>query len=414
MDARVVSPNSVSATKGATLGDYFSIVGHSEVDEIHSLAGKLTAKTVKMVNSTAVGGGVAEILNCLVPLMEEVGLKCEWSVMTGGNDFFEVTKAFHNALHGAPYDPPQRAFDIFLANTEQNLQHLQFDSDFVVIHDPQPAGMIKARRPGSQKWIWRCHIDVSHPNDHVWNFLMHFVPRYDAVLISSPSFSRPLPAPQYIFYPCIDPLSQKNQELGAEFIRDTLQRFAIDPKRPIITQISRFDRLKDPVGVIQAYKLVRKYLDCQLVLAGGGAADDPEGGQVLQEAREAAGNDPDVHILELPPWSALEINALQRASTIIVQKSLREGFGLTVTEALWKKKPVVASAVGGIPLQIVHKFTGLLTHSIEGTAYQIRFLLANPAIAAKLASNGHEHVRENFLMTRNLKRYLLLLLTLGQ
>jgi trehalose synthase len=243
---------------------------------------------------------------------------------------------------------------------------------------------------------------------------MQFVPRYDGMLISSPNFSRPMPIPQYIFYPCIDPLSQKNQELAPEFIQKTLETFSIDPKRPIVTQISRFDRLKDPVGVIHAYKQARKYKDCQLVLAGGGADDDPEGGQVLQEAREAAGKDPDIHILELPPWSALEINALQRASTIIVQKSLREGFGLTVTEALWKKKPVVASAVGGIPLQIIHKFTGLLTHSIEGTAYQIRFLLSNPAIAARLANNGHEHVRENFLITRNLKRYLLLLPTLTQ
>ena len=414
MATSVNSSDTVAAPKIGTIGDYDSIVGHSEVDEIHALAAKLSGKTVKMVNSTAVGGGVAEILNRLVPLLQEVGLKCEWNVVTGGNDFFEVTKAFHNALHGMAFELPKHAFEIFLATTEQNLQHMQFDSDFVVIHDPQPAGLIKRRKTSSQQWIWRCHIDVSHPNPEVWNFLMHFVPRYDAVLISSPSFSRPLPVPQYIFYPCIDPLSQKNQKLDPEYVRKTLEGFSIDPKRPIVTQISRFDRLKDPVGVIEAYKLVRKYKDCQLVLAGGGAADDPEGGQVLQEAREAAGNDPDIHILELPPWSALEINALQTASTVIVQKSLREGFGLTVTEALWKRKPVVASAVGGIPLQIVHKFTGLLTHSIEGTAYQVRFLLSNPTIAAKLADNGHEHVLENFLITRNLKRSLLLLLTLGR
>jgi trehalose synthase len=177
--------------------------------------------------------------------------------------------------------------------------------------------------------------------------------------------------------------------------------------------VSRFDRLKDPLGVIQAYKLVRKYKDCQLVLAGGGAADDPEGGQVLSEVRAAAGNDPDIHILELPPWSALEINALQRASTIIIQKSLREGFGLTVTEALWKKKPVVASAVGGIPFQVIHKFTGMLTHSVEGTAYQIRFLLSNPAIAARLGENGHQHVKENFLITGNVKRYMLMFLNVS-
>jgi trehalose synthase len=414
MAASVTPPDTTSSQTIANFADYGPIVGATELEEIQALATKLAGKSVKMVNSTAVGGGVAEILNCLVPLMREVGLKCEWSVLTGGADFFEVTKAFHNALHGAPYDAPKHALDVFLATTEHNLQQMQFDSDFVVIHDPQPAGLIQARKPGTQRWVWRCHIDVSQPNPAVWNFLMQFLPRYDAMIISSPSFSRPMPIPQYLFCPCIDPLSQKNRELEPEFVQKTLERFSINPKRPIVTQISRFDRLKDPVGVIQAYKMVRRYTDCQLVLAGGGADDDPEGGQVLQEAREAAGNDPDIHILELPPWSALEINALQHASNVVVQKSLREGFGLTVTEALWKKKPVVASAVGGIPLQIIHKFTGMLTHSVEGTAYQIRFLLSHPEIAAKLAANGHEHVRENFIMTRNLKRYLLLLLTLSQ
>jgi len=409
----LTTPTASSGGKIASLEDYFSVVGPSEVEEIHALANRLAGRSVKMVNSTAVGGGVAEILNRLVPLLSDVGLSCEWSVITGGNDFFEVTKAFHNALHGAPYDAPSQAFELFLSYNEQNLRHQSFDADFVVIHDPQPVGLIKTRKSSPPHWVWRCHIDVSNPNSLVWDFLMQFVPRYDAVLISSPNFTRPLPIPQYLFFPCIDPLSQKNQELEADFIRKTLEQFSIDPKRPILTQVSRFDRLKDPVGVIQAYKLARKYKDCQLVLAGGGAADDPEGGQVLSEARAAAGDDPDIHILELPPWSALEINALQRASTIIIQKSLREGFGLTVTEALWKKKPVVASAVGGIPLQVIHKLTGVLAHSVEGTAYQIRFLLSNPSIAVRLGENGHEHVRENFLITSNLKRYLLLFLTLS-
>ncbi|MGB7229340.1 MAG: glycosyltransferase, partial [Candidatus Acidiferrales bacterium] len=209
----------------------------------------------------------------------------------------------------------------------------------------------------------------------------------------------------------IDPLADKNRELPPEALREVLERFGIDPRRPILTQISRFDRLKDPVGVIQAYKMVRKHTDCQLVLAGGGASDDPEGEAVLNEVKEAAGNDPDVHILNLPPWSHLEINALQRASTIVIQKSLREGFGLTVSEALWKGKPVVASAVGGIPTQVIHKLTGMLVHSVEGTAYQIRFLLSNPALAKKLGENGREHVKENFLITHNLKRYMLLFLS---
>jgi len=199
-------------------------------------------------------------------------------------------------------------------------------------------------------------------------------------------------------------------DLEESYVSGVVERFKIDPTRPIITQISRFDRLKDPLGVVRAYQIVKRYTDCQLVLAGGGGADDPEGGVVLEEVRRAADGDKDIFILDLPPWSALEINALQRASTIVIQKSLREGFGLTVTEALWKKKPVVASAVGGIPTQVIHKHTGLLAHSVEGTAYQIRYLLSNPALAKKLGEQGHEHVRENFLITSNVKRYLTLFL----
>ncbi|MGC1935632.1 MAG: glycosyltransferase, partial [Candidatus Acidiferrales bacterium] len=270
--------------------------------------------------------------------------------------------------------------------------------------------LILARRERAGHWIWRCHIDLSHPNAKVWRFLQLFVNRYDAAIFSSPSFARQLPIPQYLFYPSIDPLSEKNRELGPDIVNQVLERFQIDSQRPILTQVSRFDRLKDPVGVIRAFQNVKRYFDCQLVLAGGGAADDPEGKAVLTEVQEAAGNDTDIHILDLPPWSALEINALQRASTIIIQKSLREGFGLTVTEGLWKKKPVIASAVGGIPAQVIHKQTGMLCHSVEGAAYQIRFLLSNPNIARRLGENGHEHVREHFLVTSNLRRYLTLFL----
>lgn len=402
-----------AAPKIFGIDDYAPVIGAAEVEELRALARQLGGRSVKMVNSTAVGGGVAEILNRLVPLMQDLGVPTRWDVITGGEDFFEVTKGFHNALHGAPYEVRWQAFEIFQACQQQNLSQIRFEEDFVVIHDPQPVGLVQARDAHRGPWVWRCHIDVSKPHPLVWDFLLQHIRRYDAVLISSPAFTRPLPIPQYLWYPAIDPLSQKNQELDEEFIRATLEKFGIDPKRRILTQISRFDRLKDPLGVIQAYKLVRKYYDCQLVLAGGGAKDDPEGGQVLAEVSAAVGNDPDIHILDLPPWSALEINALQRASTVIIQKSLQEGFGLTVTEGLWKKKPVVASAVGGIPLQVIHKLTGLLAHSVEGTAYQIRYLLSNPAIARRLGENGHEHVKENFLITRNLKRYLLLFLSLS-
>jgi trehalose synthase len=396
--------------RASTLDDYVPILGKAEIGELRLLASRLGRRRVQMVNSTAMGGGVAEMLNRIIPLMQELNLDVRWDVITGGDDFFAITKAFHNALHGASYDLPDDSFKTFLAYNEQNRQRLKFDCEFVVIHDPQPAALIDARQNGSGHWIWRCHIDLSRPNKRVWDFLAPYVTRYDCAIFSSPEFARGLPIPQFLFYPSIDPLADKNRSVEPEFLKEVLQRFQIDADRPILTQISRFDRLKDPVGVVRAYQIVKRYADCQLVLAGGGASDDPEGEAVLNEVKEAAGNDPDIHLLNLPPWSALEINALQQASTIIIQKSLREGFGLTVTEGLWKKKPVVASAVGGIPVQVIHKQTGLLAHSVEGTAYQIRFLLANPAIAEKLGEQGHEHVRENFLVTSSLRRTLTLLL----
>jgi len=396
------------------LDDYAGLLSAGEIEELRALAKPLRGRSIEMINSTAIGGGVAEILNRLVPLAEELDLHFKWDVMTGGEDFFDVTKSFHNALHGAPYHASPRDFEIFLAYTERNRATLPLDSEFVVIHDPQPAALIDARKPGSNHWVWRCHIDLSHPNRTVWDFLEKFISRYDGAMFSSPEFSRQLPVPQYLFYPAIDPLSEKNQDLEPEFIAQVLARFRIDPMRPILTQISRFDRLKDPVGVIRAYRIVKRYFDCQLVLAGGSASDDPEGAVVLKEVLREADNDPDIRAIELPAWAPLEVNALQRASTIVIQKSLREGFGLTVSEALWKKKPVVASAVGGIPIQIIHKHTGLLAHSVEGTAYQIRFLLSHPEIAAKLGEHGHQHVKENFLITQKLKRYLTLFLTLAR
>jgi len=394
-----------------SLEDYRPIVGSSELRTLQTLAGSLAGRTVKMVNSTAVGGGVAEILNRVIPLLSELGVPTRWEVIKGGEEFFEVTKDFHNALHGQPLTVGPEEYDIYLTATEMNRRNLTFDEDFVVIHDPQPAGLVLTRAGRHNHWIWRCHIDLSNPHPEVWSFLHQFVCRYDVALFSSPSFTRRLEIPQYLFYPSIDPLSEKNRELDASVVRATLERYGIDPGRPVITQVSRFDRLKDPVGVIQAYRLVKAFHpDCQLVLAGGSASDDPEGEAVWREVQEAAGSDPDIHVLNLPPWSHLEINALQRGSTVIVQKSLREGFGLTVTEALWKKKPVVASAVGGIPLQVIHKLTGQLAHSVEGTAYQVRLLLSNPAMANRLGELGQEHVREHFLITSNLKRYLTLFL----
>lgn len=390
------------------LDDYRTIIGQAQLDDLHFLARDLKGKSIKMVNSTAVGGGVAEMLNRLVPLLSELEVPTHWEVITGGNDFFEVTKAFHNALHGSSYELTKAAQEIFLTYNEKNRERLQFEEEMVVIHDPQPVGLIRSRDKTRASWVWRCHIDLSNPDAHVWEFLRPFVEQYDAAIFSSPSFARQLPIPQYLFYPCIDPLSEKNKELPDALVQKICDEFGIDRSRPIVTQVSRFDRLKDPVGVVQAYKLAKKYVDCQLVLAGGGASDDPEGAAVLQEVKEAAGNDRDIVILDLPPWCALEINAIQRASTIVVQKSLKEGFGLTVTEALWKGKPTIAGAVGGIPNQIIHKLTGVLVHSVEGCAFQIRYLLTHPDFAKQIGASGRDHVKENFLMTTNLKRWLLL------
>jgi trehalose synthase len=396
------------------LEDYVPLLGEPEVAEMRALAKPLRGKRMQMVNSTKVGGGVAEILNRLVPLAEELEIDIHWDVLQGGADFFEVTKAFHNALHGASYVSNAQDFAIFREYNRRNFDLVRHDAEFTIIHDPQPAGLIAARREKAGHWIWRCHIDLSHPNSAVWGFLQPYVAQFDGAIFSSPDFSRQLPVPQYLFYPSIDPLSEKNRALDEEFIAAVLTKFGIDSERPILTQISRFDRLKDPVGVIRAYRIVKRYFDCQLVLAGGGASDDPEGAMVLDEVRKEAGADSDIHILELPVWAPLEVNALQRASTVVIQKSLREGFGLTVAEALWKRKPVVASAVGGIPTQVIHKHTGLLAHSVEGTAYQIRFLLSHPEIAKRLGEQGHKHVKENFLITQNLKNYLVLMLSLSR
>ncbi|HXE91649.1 MAG TPA: glycosyltransferase [Terriglobales bacterium] len=407
------TPPPAPPTPTPRLEDYAAVVGRAEIEELRYLAGQLRGRTVKMVNSTAVGGGVAEILNRLVPLMNELEVATRWEVITGGEDFFAVTKAFHNALHGGAYELTPQAADIFLLYNEHNRQRMEFDEDVVVIHDPQPAGLVRSKAGGRARWIWRCHIDLSHPHEGVWGLLRPLVEQYDAAIFSSPSFSRPnLGIPQYLFFPAIDPLAEKNRELEESQVRQVCERFGINPRRPIVTQISRFDRLKDPVGVIHAYRMAKRYADCQLVLAGGGATDDPEGAQVLTEVKEAAAGDPDVFILDLPPWSHLEINALQRASTLVIQKSLREGFGLTVSEALWKGKPVIAGAVGGIPVQVIHKLTGMLVHSVEGCAYQIRYLLTHPEFAQQLGRNGREHVRANFLITSSLKRYLLLYLIL--
>ncbi len=391
------------------IDNYVPIVGQSIIDELKLLGERLSDKVVQNINSTSVGGGVAEILSRMVPLLKELGVDARWDLIKGGEDFFNVTKKFHNVLHGRPDQISGRDFEIFLENSRRNIEEVNTYGDIVFVHDPQPIALIDKK--ADNKWIWRCHIDVSNPEQKVWSFLKDFIVKYDSAVFSAPSFSQRLPIRQFLISPSIDPLSDKNRELSEEEISAVLKKYKIEQNKPIITQVSRFDRLKDPVGVIEAYKQVKKYIDCQLILAGGTASDDPEGLAVLEEVRQKADGDSDIHILLLPQ-NDLEVNALQRASNVIMQKSLKEGFGLTVAEALWKAKPVVASNVGGIPLQIKHKYSGLLCHSIDGAAFALKQLLNSPEYAKKLGDNGRQHIKNNFLLTRHLRDYMLLFLSL--
>lgn len=393
----------------AKIEEYIPIVGQSLIDDLRLIAGKLKGKVVQNINSTSMGGGVAEILNRMIPLLRELGVNAQWDIIKGGEQFFEVTKKFHNALHGRPQEINARDFDIFRETSQKNIEELNIHGDIVFVHDPQPIALIQKK--ADNKWIWRCHIDVSHPDARVWGFLKDFIVRYDSAVFSSPNFSQNLSLRQFLISPSIDPLSDKNKDLPEKIINAVLNKYGIVNDKPIITQISRFDRLKDPVGVIEAYSRVKKYIDCQLILAGGTASDDPEGIAVFEEVKVLAQKDQDIHILLLPQ-NDIEVNALQQASTVIIQKSLKEGFGLTVSEALWKGKPVVASAVGGIPLQIKHKYSGLLCHSIDGAAFALKQILNSPDYAKKLGENGREHIKNNFLLTRHLRDYLLLFLAL--
>jgi len=391
--------------------EYAAVVGEATVEELFLLARHLKGKAIQNINSTAVGGGIAEILTRMIPLLKQLGVDTRWDVIKGDEKFFVTTKKFHNGLHGVPVEIAREEYDSFLQVNRENAEEINF-CDIVFVHDPQPIALIEKRKELGKNWIWRCHIDFSKPDPAIWKFLEQFIVMYDAAVFSAPAFARNLPIPQVLISPSIDPLSDKNKELPEGLINSVFERFGIDRLRPVVTQISRFDYLKDPLGVIKAYKLAKKRVDMQLVLAGGGATDDPEGPMIMQQVKEEADKDKDIFVLFLPPSSDIDINALQRGSTVILQKSLKEGFGLTVSEALWKAKPTIAGAVGGIPLQITHKYSGILTHSIEGTGYWIKQLINEPEYARRLGLNGREHIKNNFLITRHIKDYLLLFISL--
>jgi len=392
---------------------YEPVVGANSISQLRQLASDLKGARVVHVNSTREGGGVAEILGWLVPLMNDLGLEASWETIKGNDDFFRVTKAFHNALQGNNEPLTRRMLDIYRRTQETNAERLRpvlEEADFVFIHDPQPAGLFDLCPNKAGIWVWRCHIDASHPNRKFWRYLSTLVESYHASIFSMSDFAQPMLHPQFLISPSIDPLSDKNCELSVAEISGTLQRLGIPQDLPILTQISRFDRFKDPVGVIEAFNFLSPTVHARLVLAGGGATDDPEGAAVLDEVKDSVNGNRRIHVLELPSDAHRTINALQRASAVVIQKSTKEGFGLTVTEAMWKSKPVVGGNVGGIRMQVHNHHTGFLINTPQGAALRIQELLRTPAMVQRMGREAKAFVTENYLLDRHLREYLTLML----
>lgn len=393
------------------LSAYEEIVGSGKIEELLALADGIKGISVTHVNSTSTGGGVVEILRSLVPLFRLVGITCRWEVIQGTDKFFRTTKLFHNLLQGLSLKKgekmTQNMLDEYRRVNEKNMKKVDLSSDVVIIHDPQPAALVRAR--GSNKWVWRCHIDLSSPDKKIWDFLYSYIGQYDAAIFSLQDFVQPSPLAHYIIPPSIDPLSEKNKELSTQQVKNVFEKLGIPQDRPILLQVSRFDYFKDPIGVIKVYRQVKKRANCRLILAGGTAEDDPEGSQILKQVEEEAKGDSDIYILNLPPDSFFEINALQRGADIVIQKSLKEGFGLTVTEALWKARPVIGGNVGGIVLQIKDGENGFLVNSIEEATDKVEYLLKNPSHAREMGEAGRGVVKDKFLITRHLKDYLRLI-----
>jgi trehalose synthase len=389
------------------LSDYERVVGKEVIDKIRKDAQPLQGKQVVHINSTQNGGGVAEILSSLVPLMNDIGIKAGWRVMKGNNDFFSVTKSFHNGLQGEKIILKPNRKRLYEQTNASFASYTHIEAHHcVIVHDPQPLPLIRHKHK-TQPWIWRCHIDLSTPNKQLWNYLKPHIKEYDRAIMSKQSFTQKLPMPQEIIMPSIDPLSHKNRPMSEAKIQWQLKKFNIPRDKPIITQVSRFDKWKDPLGVIEAYKLVKKKVNCRLVLIGSMAADDPEGQAIYEQVITIANTDPDIHVINFE--SDALVNAIQRASAVVIQKSLREGFGLTVAEALWKGTPVVASNVGGISLQLKNGYNGYLVNSPQTCARAVVKLLQNPKLAKRMGQRGQELVRKKFLITRHLHDYVKLL-----
>ncbi len=400
------------------LDDYVGIVGDEVCERIRAAAAPLRGARVLHLNATAYGGGVAELLATHVPLLRSVGVDAEWHVLRGSDEFFGVTKDVHNGLQGAPVEMTPTMRKVYLERVLDNALELEHGWDYIVVHDPQPAAILHyvADRHDAfagTKWIWRCHIDLTDARPEVWEFFRPFVEQYDASVWTMPEFvpaslsmDRVVQAP-----PCIDPLSVKNLDLAMPFATEITRQYGLDPERPIVCQVSRFDPWKDPIGVIEAYRIARAEIPgAQLLLAGSMATDDPEGFRVWEEVEAARAGDPDIHLLSnLHQVGAVQINAFQRIADVVVQKSLREGFGLTVSEALWKGRPVIGGRAGGITLQIRDGVDGYLVDDVATCARRIVDLLGDPGGADRMGEIGREHVRANFLATRELTDWLALM-----
>ncbi|MGZ5325250.1 MAG: glycosyltransferase [Solirubrobacterales bacterium] len=392
-----------------SLGDYTHIAGKPLIEEIRDLAAPMEGKRVLHVNATAFGGGVAELLYTIVPLMNDIGLEAHWQVMMGREEFFNTTKLLHNSLQGDPATLSPEEWELFDAYNETNARGMEGDWDVVIIHDPQPIAVRRGAADRGKNWIWRCHIDLSEPNPEPIERLRPLIAEYDASVWHMQQYvPAGLDGGVSIIPPAIDPLSPKNMALSPDDASFVCDQFGIDVDRPLICQVSRFDPWKDPIGVIDAYRMVKEQVpEVQLALVGSMATDDPEGWEFFNRTFEHAADDPDIKILSnLNNVGAIEVNAFQSQADVVLQKSIREGFGLTVTESLWKGRPTIAGDVGGIPLQIEDGVSGYLVSSPEETAQRCVEILADPELGRRLAKAGKTRARERFLSPRLLRDWL--------
>ncbi|MGE0823494.1 MAG: glycosyltransferase [Candidatus Binatia bacterium] len=401
-----------------SLAAYRGVAPDAILDELARCARDLRGARILHINATPYGGGVSELLRSVVPLLNDLGLIADWKIISGDDAFFQVTKTMHNGLQGGTQGLSAAQQATYLANAEHNARLLEENYDFIFIHDPQPAAILPLHGKGTSRWVWRCHIDTAQPNPEIWNFLRGYLSEYDAAVFTMAEFAPPdLPITRVeLIPPAIDPLSPKNLLLAESTARQVLDWIGVRLTRPLITQVSRFDPWKDPLGVIAAYKLVKQEIpQVQLALVGSMALDDPEGWEVYRRIEAESATDPLIHIFtNLTGVGNIEVNAFQRLSDVIVQKSIREGFGLVVSEALWKGTPVVAGRAGGIPLQMADDVGGMLVDSVEECAAALVRLLQDPQHAKALGERGQERVREHFLLPRLLLNELSLLLDLAR